>query len=431
MNPPRKISWFDKQDVTTFKEKLVAWTANNQPSALLDSNDHRTHGHTWDMLAAAGSLSTLQAQSGNAFELLEQRINENPGWWFGYLGYDLKNELEKLESNQPNPLELADLFFFLPETVVGIRDNRIMVDTTTEDPQTILNEIIQTPKVEEIFQPVNLQPNMTKSAYLDKVEAIRAHIMAGDIYEANLCLALHAENVSLEPAAVFQRLNNLTRAPFAAYLRHQNCHLLCGSPERFLQKKGQTLLAQPIKGTRPRSGETHDDESLRQNLQNAVKDKAEHVMIVDLVRNDLAKVAETGSVEVTELMHVYAFRTVFQMISTIKAKLATDYNGFDALRSAFPMGSMTGAPKIRAMEIIEKLENTRRGIFSGALGYFSPEHDFDFNVVIRSIVYQADRKICIVQAGGAIVYDSMAEQEYEECQLKLKAMVDALNQKQT
>jgi para-aminobenzoate synthetase component 1 len=262
------------------------------------------------------------------------------------------------------------------------------------------------------------------------VEAIRQHIIEGDVYEMNLCQEFFAENVPLEPLATFERLNALTNAPFAAYLRRGEHYLLCASPERFLKKENNRLISQPIKGTRRRHPEPAEDARIREQLRDSIKDRAENIMIVDLVRNDLARNCLPGSVQVEDLFGIYSFQTVHQMISTVTGQLRPGIHPLLALRDAFPMGSMTGAPKVMAMELIEQYERSRRGLFSGALGYFSPDGDFDFNVVIRSILYNAGTGYLSCQVGGAIVYDSVPEQEYEECLLKVRALLEAIGAKQ-
>jgi para-aminobenzoate synthetase component I len=221
-------------------------------------------------------------------------------------------------------------------------------------------------------------------------------------------------------------LNDLSRAPFAAFMRWKDRYLLSGSPERFLQKKGDILRSQPIKGTRRRGTTSAEDESIRAELAACEKDRAENVMIVDLVRNDLARNCLPGSVVVDELFGIHTFQTVHQMISTVRGTLRPDAHPMQALRDAFPMGSMTGAPKVRAMELIEHYERSRRGLYSGAVGYWTPGGDFDFNVVIRSLLYNAADRYLSYHVGGAIVYDSAGEQEYEECLLKGEAMQKAV-----
>ncbi len=272
----------------------------------------------------------------------------------------------------------------------------------------------------------SLQARMPKADYLRAVEAVREDILNGEVYELNLCQEFYAEGVALDPADVFERLNAASPAPFAGFLRHENHFLLCASPERFVRRSGPQLLSQPIKGTIRRGATAAEDEQLRQTLLTDEKERAENLMIVDLVRNDLARVAQTGTVQVPELFGLYPFRHVWQMISSVTAQLRPETDVVDVLRAAFPMGSMTGAPKIRAMQLIEHYERSRRGLYSGSIGLVWPSGDFDFNVVIRSLQYRQDTGHLSFQVGSAITYDSVPEREYEECLLKARAILDVL-----
>ncbi len=225
---------------------------------------------------------------------------------------------------------------------------------------------------------------------------------------------------------VYRNLNRISKAPFAAFLKYQNKHALCASPERYLKKTKDTLISQPIKGTAKRAASKEEDALIKQQLQNDTKEKAENIMIVDLVRNDLSRIAHKGSVQVEELCKVYSFQQVHQMISTIRAKVPPRTHPVTLLQNTYPMGSMTGAPKVAAMTLIEREEETKRGLYSGSIGYFSPEGDFDFNVVIRSILYNRENRYTSFSVGSAITAQSIPEKEWEECLLKAKAMREVL-----
>jgi len=242
----------------------------------------------------------------------------------------------------------------------------------------------------------------------------------------NFCQEFFAEGVRIDPLSMFDRLNQHSKAPFSAYYRLRDRYLLCASPERFLKKEGAKIISQPIKGTIRRGGDPKEDLGLKNQLASSEKDRSENVMIVDLVRNDLGRSCKAGSVEVEELFGIYGFNQVWQMISTVKGELEEGEDGIDAIRRAFPMGSMTGAPKVRSMQLIEEYEQSKRGLYSGAVGYIRPDGDFDFNVVIRSLLYNAADQYLSFQVGGAIVFDSVAEKEYEECLLKAKGILDVL-----
>ncbi|MCB0641386.1 MAG: anthranilate synthase component I family protein, partial [Phaeodactylibacter sp.] len=271
------------------------------------------------------------------------------------------------------------------------------------------------------------QARFSKPEYLQQVQRIKEHILEGDLYELNFCQEFFTEGVACDPLALFHQLNQAAKTPFAAYYKVRNRHLLCASPERFLKKTGDRVVSQPIKGTIQRGSTPATDAAFKAQLQASEKDRAENVMIVDLVRNDLAKTCLPGSVQVDDLFGIYPFETVFQMISTISGRNKPGTSPIEVLRQAFPMGSMTGAPKVKSMELIEALERSQRGLYSGALGYISPEGDFDFNVVIRSLLYNAATEYLAFQVGGAIVYDSIPEQEYEECLLKAKALLQSIH----
>jgi para-aminobenzoate synthetase component 1 len=268
----------------------------------------------------------------------------------------------------------------------------------------------------------------SKDTYLQKINMIKEHIQNGDIYEMNYCQEFFIENANCSPQDIYERLNLLAQSPFSCLLNLRNINIMCASPERFLKKTGSNILSQPIKGTSRRSEDPKEDMFLFEKLSNSVKDKTENVMIVDLVRNDLSMTAEKSSVKVDDLCSVYPFNQVYQMISTVSSKIdLTKYTFSDVLETNFPMGSMTGAPKHSAMRIIEKFEETKRGVFSGSVGYIDPDGDFDFNVIIRSIIYDSVKKYLSVSVGGAITNKSIDIEEYQECLTKATLMFNALN----
>jgi para-aminobenzoate synthetase component 1 len=431
----RQTAVFPINDPPFWKTQLLHWAAGHELAVYFDSNRQGLPPATahaqyhWECLAAAGAVNTLEAQAGNAFVQLEHfQQNHHNDWTFGFFGYDLKNETERLISDRFDGIGLPDLGFFQPRTVAGILGQHLEIQTFEPDAEQVFLEIKNTNRISMPAEGngVVLQERMSKQAYLEKVEHIRRHIVEGDVYEMNLCQEFFAEDACLDPVAVFERLNGIGKAPFSSFVRWRDRYLLSASPERFLKKEGQKVISQPIKGTRRRGSTPGEDELIRQELAASEKDRAENVMIVDLVRNDLARNCLPGSVRVAELFGIYSFETVHQMVSTISGKMRPSGSALALLRDAFPPGSMTGAPKVMAMELIEQYENTRRGLYSGAVGYFDPGGDFDFNVVIRSILYNAADRYVSVQVGGAIVYDSVPEQEYEECLLKAEAMRRAL-----
>jgi para-aminobenzoate synthetase component 1 len=276
------------------------------------------------------------------------------------------------------------------------------------------------------LREINIEQRISKENYLSKVNKMLEHIQRGDIYEANFCMEFFAENVIINPLEIYQKLNAISKPPFAVFFKNNQQYLLSASPERYLKKEGNKVISQPIKGTAKRFSDATLDEKSKTDLAENPKERSENIMIVDLVRNDLSRTASKGSVEVEELCAIYSFEQVHQMISTITSTVDEAISPIEIIKTTFPMGSMTGAPKISAMQIIENLEETKRGLYSGSVGYFSPENDFDFNVVIRSILYNAQNQYLSFSVGSAITSKAVSEQEYDECLLKARAMFEVL-----
>jgi len=367
-------------------------------------------------MAGIGAHQVLKDE-GNYFDQLKQANFQLP--LLGYLGYDLKNQVENLTSKNSDHVHADDARFFEPIHFLEYDGQELHIHSF-EDAEKLAKQL-------EAIQPlppvptegVNLKARMPEADYLEKVNQVIEYIRQGEVYELNLCMEYYAENVKIHAPSTYQQLMQRSEVPFAAYLKLENIHAICASPERFLKNEGGKLLSQPIKGTRKRGATDLEDEALKKELLNSEKDRAENVMIVDLVRNDLTRSCDYGSIEVEELFGIYSFTNVHQMISTVSGRLREDAHWSDAIRYAFPMGSMTGAPKIRAMQLIEELELSKRGIYSGSIGIIYPNGNFDLNVVIRSIMYNEKDSYLSVQAGGAITYDSKAEEEFEEIQIKL------------
>jgi para-aminobenzoate synthetase component 1 len=274
---------------------------------------------------------------------------------------------------------------------------------------------------------VFLRSKTSKEVYIRDVEQIQAEIAAGDYYEINYCTEVIAKNSELNPIATFFRLNQSSQSPFSTLLKFKEKYCLCASPERFLAKRGNKIISQPIKGTIPRGVDEMEDNKQKEILFSSPKERAENVMIVDLVRNDLTLFATTGSVEVEELFGIYTFNTLHQMISSIVANLANEDDFLNAMNNAYPMGSMTGAPKLATMKKIAQLEKTARGLFSGSMGYIDNDGNADFNVVIRALFYDKKSKTASIKTGSAITYDAVPSAEYEELMLKRKAVLAAAN----
>ncbi|WP_192820795.1 anthranilate synthase component I family protein [Rufibacter sp. LB8] len=414
--------------VEGWKQKALAWAAaNHEVVAFYEPNAVAyRHGAFENMLGVQ-----LKAFSKNTFttweELSRAQLTQQHKPVFGYFTFDLKNSLEKLSSQNPDHIGFPELYFFHPDVWLQWKGQEVTLHSDLVDPKEILEQINNFPFSASFSETSpKTQARVPKEKYLETVEKLRQHILEGDVYEVNYCQEFYAENAAVEPVALFQKLNAASPTPFAGFLKLQEKYLLCASPERFLKKEGDLLISQPIKGTIARGKTPKEDESQKQALANSEKERAENMMIVDLVRNDLNRVAATGTVQVVELFGLYGFQYVWQMISTVTARLPAEVNAIDAIKAAFPMGSMTGAPKIKALELIELYENTKRGLYSGSLGYFLPIGDFDFNVVIRSLQYNASNGYLSFEVGSAITYDSDPVQEYEECLLKAAAILKVL-----
>ncbi len=349
-------------------------------------------------------------------------------WLFGYITYDFKNQLEQLSSSNFDGLNFPELHFWQPKVVLEWQHDLLHAHYLPID-EAKLDEIVNKLFSHEKFvstDSIALENRLSKAEYLSRFEALRQHILKGDIYEVNFCQEFFATNDDLNTWAVYEKLNELTQAPYSAYLKDDEHYLLCASPEQYLKREGELLLSSPIKGTVKRSESQQEDEALKHQLLSSEKEQAENVMIVDLVRNDLSKIAKKGSVEVQALFEVNTFKTVHQLISKIACQLDPQITFSEIIEATFPMGSMTGAPKIKAMELAERYENTKRGLYAGTLGYIRPNGDFEFNVVIRSLQYNAANKYLSLMVGGAITAQANAEDEYSECLLKAEALIKAL-----
>lgn len=410
------------------KAKMLNWCTRFGIFLYLDSNEYRMPHGRYEVLLGCGSVNDFSTGDGGAgFSVLQDNWEEGQDWLFGHLSYDLKNGIEKsLHSSKPAQHCFDELHFFRPTIVCGMLsgEEEVFIETYLYSPDWVWQQIQQCPAADDTALPrLALQRRESKAAYLAAVGALKEHIRNGDCYEVNYCCEAFAEGVKLDaPTAVFQKLNALSPAPFAACYRQRQAWLFCTSPERFLQRHFSRLISQPIKGTARRGADPEADKAIMAALRNSEKERAENVMIVDLVRNDLARSCEVGSVKVDELFGIHSYPQVHQMVSTISGTLREDMAFSQAIKAAFPMGSMTGAPKVKVMELIERYEGSRRGLYSGAVGYVSPSGDFDFNVVIRSLQYNSATCYLSYHTGGAITWDSDPEAEWEEMLLKGWAM---------
>lgn len=421
------------EDPDLLKRRLLQWAQQFQEVAWLDSNNSGLKYSKFDALLAVEAFTAIKSDVSGAFDQLQEYQDLTSDWLFGYLSYDLKNDTEDLISENFDGLSFPEIYFFQPKKIFLLKKNILEVqylNFVDDELEADLKEIFSTEIPPETpsaaGQKSEIKARISREEYLRKVKKMQEYIQRGDIYEANFCQEFYCENVELNPEQTFQHLNSVSNPPFATFLKIDQHYLFSASPERYLKKEGSKIISQPIKGTAPRGKNKEEDDFLINQLKSDPKERSENIMIVDLVRNDLSKTAKRGSVEVEELCEIYSFPQVHQMISTVKAEVEERIPPVEILRYTFPMGSMTGAPKISAMKIIEELEETKRGLYSGAVGYFTPDDDFDFNVVIRSILYNKKNKYASFSVGGAITAQSVPEKEYEECLLKAKAMREVL-----
>ncbi|MBC7903624.1 MAG: anthranilate synthase component I family protein [Gemmatimonadaceae bacterium] len=409
------------------KQQMLSWIDQFHTACLLDSNHYNLSYRRFECIAAAGSADATVVHRGANLESLEKFLQDKTGWFFGHLAYDLKNEIEALNSAHPDNIGFDDLHFFIPSVILRLSENSLEINSATQPAAEIFDAILSTPLPgSKQTGGIQFTAKFSREEYIETVEKLREHIRRGDCYEINFCQEFFAEAIAIDPVSTYLSLSENSPNPFAGFYKQGEKFLLCASPERYLKKEKNSILTQPIKGTSPRAGDRLEDEANRERLFRSSKDRSENVMVVDLVRSDLAKIAEEGSVVVEELYGVYSFPHVHQMISTIKGIVKEGTKFTDIIRATFPMGSMTGAPKKKVMELIEKYERTRRGLFSGAIGYISDEGDFDFNVVIRSILYNRQTGYLSYQVGSGITFYSDPEQEYEECLLKAAAIKKVL-----
>lgn len=366
-----------------------------------------------------------------SLDSLQRFIDENQSKYiFGALNYNLKNEINNLESSIADTLNFPSVLFWVPKYVVKIQNEHFdfVQGEKNEESFTFLNYFLEE-ETDLNFHQYNdrIKPRLSKLEYIDKIKKIKSHLQRGDVYEVNFCQEYFADNIEIPfELDLYFKLNQIAKAPFSSYLKFDEFTLFCNSPERFIEFKNGKLTTQPMKGTAARNKDEEIDFYSKKELENNPKERSENIMIVDLVRNDLSKIAKKNTVNVNELCEIHSFPTVHQMISSVSCIPKEGTSFTDIIRATFPMGSMTGAPKISAMKIIDELENFNRGLYSGSIGYLAPNGDFDFNVVIRSLIYNSEKKYMSCGVGSAITILSDEEKEYEECQIKVDKILSVL-----
>ena len=414
-----------------FKKQVLTWAQQFREVVYLDSNDYPQQYSSYDCILAVDAFTSIKTDYHNAFEDLKQYQQVTKDWLFGYLSYDLKNDIEILNSNNFDGLSFPDLFFFQPKKLFLLKGNQLEIqylNMCDDEVEADFEEIsVQCSVFSAQISEIDIKQRISKENYLEKVSKILEHIHRGDIYEANFCMEFFAENAIINPLEKFLKLNEISKSPQAVFFKNNIQFLLSASPERYIKKEGDLLISQPIKGTAKRFIDSIEDEKSKNLLASDPKERAENIMVTDLVRNDMSRTAQKGTVKVEELCGIYSFKQVHQMISTITSKIDSQYTAVDVIKTTFPMGSMTGTPKFSVLKIIEELEETKRGLYSGTVGYFTPNGDFDFNVVIRSILYNQEKKYASFSVGSAITSLSIPDNEYEECLLKAKAMREVLS----
>lgn len=398
---------------------MLNWVNRFSIFAYLDNNSYKGLYNRFELLVAAQATAQYT-------DIAALKYATGKHWLFGHLNYDLKNQLHpRLESKLPEYFGNELLSFFRPGIVMYIPYGReaLVIESEQELPEQLWQQVIaEATAIPAGIPPASFTRNFSEAEYINAVHSVQQHIIEGDCYELNLCVGAVADAVQLQAVHVYHTLNQQNPAPFSCLYRQDAHWLMSSSPERFLYKDGDTVIAQPMKGTIRRGVTPAEDEALKVQLAADEKERAENIMIADLMRNDLAKHCKTGSIEAVELFGVQTFPTVHTMVSTIKGKLDQQAAIADLILDAFPMGSMTGAPKHIVMQIIEETEHSKRELYSGAVGYMTPEGDFDFNVVIRSLLYNEQTGRLSYHTGGAITIDSIPEKEWAEVQLKALAL---------
>jgi len=425
----RKYHNIHPKDDALFKQQICQASRNEGVAVVLDSNGFEAQAclnslQDYDFIAGLQSVGDCM----NDIHQLKLFHDQYKDWVLGFISYDVKNQLEALESENPDRVEVPDMYFFRPRFLFIKNRKQWQVAYLDEydDEESVLAYIREFDSIdfsEKEMGDVKLNHQVSHKEYIEAIEKVLWHIQRGDIYELNYCMEFFVQEIQLTPQCVYQRLKEVSPTPFSAFVKYHDKYLMGASPERYLKKEGDKLVSQPIKGTSSRDPNPFIDWANKRYLIKSEKEQAENIMIADLVRNDLSKVAKRGTVHVDELCGIYSFKQVHQMISTVSAELAEDKTWHDAIKATFPMGSMTGAPKVNAMQFIEKYERSKRGLYSGAVGYITPDRDFDFNVVIRSILYNMKKQCASFMVGGAITNQSEPQKEYEECLLKASAIM--------
>lgn len=409
-------------EIEFIKQKVLEWLKTFNTFCFMDSHHYPQHT-SYQFLAAAGVKNSCTIFSESEIEELDDFI-QSGNWYFGHVSYEsISNGV--LLKNNVDEINFAKIFFYQPEIVLTLCDDTLEI--IAENPKEIYRQISTINLHHHIVKSQNttvaVQQVFNRKQYIDLIKQLQKHIQRGDCYEINFCQKFFMDHYEADIWQLYKDLVTISPNPQSCLYKVNDAVLICASPERFIKKMADKIISQPIKGTLARTATTPTALAEEQTqLLNSPKDRAENIMVVDMVRNDLSKICAAGSVKVEELFGIYSFPQVHQMITTIAGTLDKDISMSKLFKATFPMGSMTGAPKKRVMELIQEYEPYPRGIFSGTVGYINPEGDFDFNVVIRSILYNTQSKYLTFYAGSGITAYSNAESEWEECQIKAAAI---------
>ncbi|MDI9357464.1 MAG: chorismate-binding protein [Phycisphaerales bacterium] len=429
-------------DIDKFKIQSLIWSKSYSPVALLDTNSKTYREDEYIFLFAIGAVSVCTSdrkEDNSVFNAyLQQYVTETKDWIFGNLSFEFYAYTEDLIFNDPQEEPMSKVgkpsacFLFRPDIIIKAIDSHcIFISSLTRNCDEVFSLIssIDIPDFNACFIQDSLlfTPYLSKLEYCNRINKLKEHIQQGDCYEINYCQGFFAkiEN-SIDLESIYAVLGKSIKMPMACFYKYNNHYLLSMSPERFIKKKGSCLLSQPIKGTYRKTGQSNDVGMEKKMFSLNKKEITENIMIVDLVRNDFSKVCIPSSVKVSECCAIYSFKNLYHMISTVVGSLYPDKDWFSCMQACFPMGSMTGVPKKRVLELTHQFEARDRGLYSGSVFYITPEGDFDSNVIIRSLFYNTIESALAVWTGGAITKSSDAESEYNECRLKIDALLSAI-----
>ena len=415
-------------DFEVFYTKMLNWLSKFNIYCLLHNNNYKPNTSGYQITVAVNSILTF-AHNTNALKGLQDISNLTGQWLFGHITYNLKNELENLTTATVDHIGFPIVQFFVPEMVLQISSSSCSITSCVAQPQSIYNSINDNNETltNATNTSITLSPVQSKQAYTTTVNTLKKHVSAGDCYEINYCQNFNASNITINPVTLYKQLNQASPMPYSSLYRQGNKYAIGASPELYITTNGNTITSGPIKGTIKRNPNPAIDAALIQQLTTSVKERAENIMVVDLVRNDLSKICLPQTVQVSKLCEVKSYKQVHHLVSTVTGTLHPSSNFATIIAATFPMGSMTGAPKVKVMQLIDNYENTNRGLYSGTIGYIQPNGNLNFNVVIRSILYNAANKYISYTVGSGITAYCEAEAEYDECLLKAQAMEQVLS----